>query len=1015
MKNKFLILLILLGLQSLSAQQDDYKFDASVLQDYKLLSNPSVQSPDVAAFQKVTQIPVSNYTGRANISIPIYNIQVGNMSVPLSITYNTSGVKVADMPSNVGSNWALNAGGVVTKSVQGLDDFTIPDPIPSQGGGFDEWTSAGWLFKLIGSSMSVNQQNDPMPDIYHVSAPGLSTKYIHEKVINDVANPVEIENNGNLIEETIGEVYSGSIDLPGNPPFSLPTYGPTSLKVTGLNGVQYSFATPEVALNVRNGLPPSNILKMADFKANAFKLDSMYDPETNQTIQFEYEEYSNRFHDKFYARPNIYSYSFSEVSNRLINIIFDKGSVEFIYGLDRLDNTGEKALTDVLVKNHLGVVIKHMKFEYSYFQSTINPSTPQSKRLRLDKVYQVNSNNEALVGEYVFTYKTNLDMPPRDSWAHDFLGYNNGSYVASNTTPIPKIYKHELAFNLNYSYDTTSDSNYRRVYTPFDIGSLPETDAINNQIGNFSLEADEEASKAYILTGIKYPTGGQSEIEYEGNTFYYKGATRIGGGLRIKTLKVIDEYGIEQVLDYEYTNGQISQLPSYTNLSNYGLKLYNVPQSNIELTDGSFVGYEHVAISNSYDKQSTRYSYYNNSHFPNTPSTKTVFGSQAPADMHEARIWRASARYSLYIDRDILRGKLQEKTIVDNNGLYVLKEEYLYKLKEFRTINYKFQNNIFDPLASANNCYTNEGIYLRNCGGYDEEINFPIERNLLVSVKTKVIEDLHAEGDNTQGIYADYVETEKRYVYDPIFPRLKFEEHGISCNYQGYENWDWYLDQGMPCDNPDMEYVRKTYTYPSNGSVLWSQHRLTTPEFISYKNKTTQLKSEDYHYSDFGNGIIGLEKVDYFVNNRFFNTTEPKPSSIVIRRDEKGNVLEVVSQDGIYSSFIYGYGARYPICELNNVSYTELTAAAATLNISLPNLINSNSDSLIKTQTNQLRSHLSNGQITSYTYAPLVGVTSIIDVRGIETSYEYDDFNRFEYARDLYQNIISKNEYNYKN
>ena len=101
-------------------ERDDY-LNSNFYTASQIIGNSTMQPPDVAAFQKVNFVPVSNYTGRANISIPIYEISVGNMRIPISIDYNSSGVKVNDMPSSVGLNWSLNAGGMVsTLRLRGL-------------------------------------------------------------------------------------------------------------------------------------------------------------------------------------------------------------------------------------------------------------------------------------------------------------------------------------------------------------------------------------------------------------------------------------------------------------------------------------------------------------------------------------------------------------------------------------------------------------------------------------------------------------------------------------------------------------------------------------------------------------------------------------------------------------------------------------------------------------------------------------------------------------------------------
>ncbi len=58
---------------------------------------------------------------------------------------------------------------------------------------------------------------------------------------------------------------------------------------------------------------------------------------------------------------------------------------------------------------------------------------------------------------------------------------------------------------------------------------------------------------------------------------------------------------------------------------------------------------------------------------------------------------------------------------------------------------------------------------------------------------------------------------------------------------------------------------------------------------------------------------------------------------------------------------------------------------------------------------------LSDALVTTYTYDPLIGVTSITDPRGETIYYHYDDFNRLEYVLDQDGKVLSKNEYNYQN
>ncbi|MGN7812046.1 hypothetical protein ACTJIW_24050, partial [Flavobacterium sp. 22659] len=63
---------------------------------------------------------------------------------------------------------------------------------------------------------------------------------------------------------------------------------------------------------------------------------------------------------------------------------------------------------------------------------------------------------------------------------------------------------------------------------------------------------------------------------------------------------------------------------------------------------------------------------------------------------------------------------------------------------------------------------------------------------------------------------------------------------------------------------------------------------------------------------------------------------------------------------------------------------------------------------------NTLRANLPNAMVTTYTYIPLVGVSTITDPKGQTTTYTYDSFGRLEFVKDNKGNILSENQYNYK-
>lgn len=64
-------------------------------------------------------VPVSLYTGTPDISIPIHKLNERGVELDINLQYNAKGVRVEDVPGWVGQNWALNTGGVITRSVRG--------------------------------------------------------------------------------------------------------------------------------------------------------------------------------------------------------------------------------------------------------------------------------------------------------------------------------------------------------------------------------------------------------------------------------------------------------------------------------------------------------------------------------------------------------------------------------------------------------------------------------------------------------------------------------------------------------------------------------------------------------------------------------------------------------------------------------------------------------------------------------------------------------------------------------
>ena len=126
--------------------------------------------------------------------------------------------------------------------------------------------------------------------------------------------------------------------------------------------------------------------------------------------------------------------------------------------------------------------------------------------------------------------------------------------------------------------------------------------------------------------------------------------------------------------------------------------------------------------------------------------------------------------------------------------------------------------------------------------------------------------------------------------------------------------------------------------------------------------------------------------------------------------------------NNIISSYIWAYGNNYPVVKAENIDYntlkTVVESAANTTdlemfwnNFATVTYDNSTWNSFNSSIRNDVA--LKDAMITTYTYKPLVGMTSETDPAGRTTYYEYDDFGRLKYVRDQKGNIIKRHEYHY--
>jgi YD repeat-containing protein len=201
--------------------------------------------------------------------------------------------------------------------------------------------------------------------------------------------------------------------------------------------------------------------------------------------------------------------------------------------------------------------------------------------------------------------------------------------------------------------------------------------------------------------------------------------------------------------------------------------------------------------------------------------------------------------------------------------------------------------------------------------------------------------------------------------------------------------------------------IETRYFYHS-GDSPFSQNRISEIERIeTYKNNSLQSTS-----------TIGYSN-NWHVNQSFLPQTvsvakegqNPEVRLHYMLYDEYGHPLQVLKENGMVVCYIWGYNNSQPIAKIENASYASIDT---NLILAAQNESNTNNEQSLIQKLNNIRASLPNAMVTTYTYKPLVGISTVTDPKGLLQRYEYDDFGRLKMVFDHLGNKLSEHEYHYR-
>jgi len=1124
MYRKFTLLsLLLLSFTTFFAQNDDGgSFNSYYSDPY---ANVVPQTPSAANFTQYGNTPVDLSSGLPTISIPIYTLQVDGVSVPITLSYHASGVKVDDLSSTVGLKWALNVGGGIYRTIKDENDFANFGWVRDNGSvsHFDSWVDS--------NQPSQSYFDNPSNQILFRDYVGTIDKW------PDLFNYSFSGNSGNFIFKPDGTILKALKDNLTITPVNIDT--PSTVDdffiAKDQSGNSYHFKTPETSTTTTTTVDHENLSfsQHRDSNIVGWKLDTITS-RNGKIISFEYSNSNGNVGAYVYDQDIIpasqrieYAFGcgtegcvlgamlpldckttesrsyrhYTKNSTNLRNISLNSSVTKIESDNIRIDfyysetpppgvsfvSGWELKLDRIEITDKINNKSKNFYFKYDVFNG--------DERLKLTEFYEVGFNNTQKPS-YLFSYNDQA-LPEVGSMSKDYKGYYNGK---NNSSLMPRTARSLLQRLDSQYYDALADRYF-----------------------------DEQSLKAGVLTSIEYPTGGKTEFDYEPNAigenimepklteksmnvdnvttsyvqdgFYYKfnflskfdaitpridfnvlssycpycdidcsypvlempvisiheyngnpnipiNPAQIGAqiaqtnlcgrsgylSIPLNGFNDTDHYIVQLRLHEDtYTPGnhpaqdmsvhlqwfekEKNQNGAVVNQKHYlgGLRINEV----IDSENGNPVNHKKYTYKNHFLDYTSEYSSSVRNFIKRSLDNKGVieFSSELmqqsdhlpqidgytyteiEIEDHAANNGKIVEKYQEKIRFQAVQGgNLVERSVYDNSGKLLQRIENEYNKQEVTEFEFRVPSMMKYPIQFA--C-TFQGVEEKS--GYGVDYPTLTYKGYTENLESNISTSIYSAGSTYK-----CVTTAKDYVYNDD---VLVEKETTNTRYTSTYSGSAALVHNAT-GNPQGELIEVFYEYPKD--FISEPTLLTVPDASLVTKKV--YNSGDYVLGEFWEFDSGNVKAIYRYNNGLGSQTGA-PSYVPSNADEisqykidaNGKPIEVKRLNGTATSYVWGYNGEYLLAKIENKNYASIPS-------NLKSAINSATYSNMPNALNTLRTDLSlrDAMITTFTYDPLIGVTSVTDPKGDVRYYEYDDLGRLEKVEDKQGNIIQELDYNYQ-
>ena len=1012
-------------------------------------------SPSVTANHviKYSNYPIVHSLGLTAIDIPLYTLQAGSITMPITLSYHASGIKLDDIAESPGIGWSLNAGGAVVKEVRGLSDDLFDNPYIPEA---DDISTKDTLSRII------TNRNDSTWDKYHYSYPGGSGSFfarildnnvlIEKATYNDDVIKAVIDTNdqttlkiasftvtdaaGNTYlfdrKDYITPLFALKIKLPNNDSYSYSildldgNYISNEIQLTQkaiyttwfLSKITSADCKDEILLKYRN---TGNTIQSLPAPP-VYYCKSILDTDDVPFVLKQFGEVPHNPQPENYPNQNAILHNcicITEITHNGNTVKFDYVDAPEPYvDLTEYINTDTSKCITLNPKRRLSAMTVLNINNESVRKITFDNHDGEHdlKRFRLNGICFYGS-DDIMYDKYEFGYFTTIinpiTQPPQTLYAQDFFGYYNGR-------------------NDNQSLD---------FITPYGADTQKREYSYEHAIWN-------------SLKSIKRLSGNETKIVYEPNTHYDSILGRnITIGLRVKAIHIFDENRnvLNRTFDYDESGCTVDfwrlDVADFAERKQIYYKeedttaaclaIYPEPILPGVSPRNARIFYGHVTetVTDPVNSKSIRTEYYYDTRewiyeyprhtytLPSVPlaerwkfidfqtTTNTNYANPSQGTEHYIGEIKGYFRDRPQFFSNIKKIETQE-SLDDGTYRTVSESEYTYT----KHLDY-------------NRLSINVGLYVKNmvttttvdtplwfAGAEDREENY---------MRTK--EDCYY-----------FNVSENLFIFKPASERhtdyYDDKTHTVSTSIhytspKPYTSWPYGTEGQSDGTTTSIVARRMTFTrdgdtyerrflYPTDYTTLNGMINANMVNVCIGEELTRNGSDKQATYTNFKAATILLDETEKTVyrphmTKHYLNDTVIHESTVE-EYDCYGNPAYVRETGKPDTCYVWSYRGMYPVAEIQGASYDEVENALGGSD-ALDTIAQATSHTSFIDTLDELRDALPDAMITTYTYMPLVGVTSVTDAAGRMKTFHYDGAGRLNAIKDDEGNILETYEYGHKN